>query len=366
VKTELRRFSTVEGLKTGFQVIAPAFIFFSLLLSSAWASSKLAITNEAEVRVTIDLADGSRLVGRLEPDTLALKSALLGEFKLAVDRIRSIQWKPNQPGARLLAANGDEVSVELVASELCVKTDFGQVRVPVASLRQVLVSASGGPADLKRGLVALWSAEDNARDCVEGHNGEMLYGASFGPGKVGRAFSFSADRGRVFIPDAEDFAFDGSFTVSGWVLVREFPEAGGAGCICQRGDDQRPGSYSWSIATHPGSRIDFSVGDHVSAVAEAGQWHHVACVFDSDSRRLALYMNGQLASEKKTDAKPLRRLNGSFNAGIGLGNVPVKVHLFPFRGLLDEWTIHGRALSELEIRALMDLGNAGQRLFPKP
>ena len=106
------------------------------------------------------------------------------------------------------------------------------------------------------------------------HDGETRFGADYAPGKVGRAFHFATNRGRVHIEDSKDFAFNGSFTVAGWVYVDEFPEPGGGGLICIRGDN-RAGLDTWTLSTGPEERLCFGVGSEdnegtgVSAPAKA-------------------------------------------------------------------------------------------------
>jgi len=229
------------------------------------------------------------------------------------------------------------------------------------------VSVFGGPVDLRRGLLALWSAEDDGLDSIEGHTGTLMHGAGFGEGKVGRAFRFQTDQGRVYVPDKEDFVVNGSFSVAGWVKVDEFNQ----GCICARGDD-RPGWDTWSIAAFVGNHIEFGVtsDQNTSANAEAsakpGEWFHLACVYDEEAGSLAIFIDGKLAGEKQTSMKLAWQLESSLDPSVCFGNCSGKFHRFPFRGSLDEWSIYGRALSSAEVQALVDLGNAGQRLLPPP
>ena len=90
----------------------------------------------------------------------------------------------------------------------------------------------------------------------------------------------------------------------------------------------------------------------------------MAGVYDEEGSRLALYLDGQLAAEENNPVKPIWQLDPANEPGIGLGNTEGTFHVFPFRGSIDEWAIYARALSESEIQALVDLGNAGERLLP--
>lgn len=322
----------------------------------------------AENRVTVELFDGSRIVGRLVSERLQFDSASLGKLDLPVRQIRSLDWKAKGAEGTLRTAKGDQFQARLTTPALRVRTDFGEFRLASGLLRHVQISVFGGQADLRRGLVALWSAEDNARDSVEGHDGSLLHGADYGEGKVGRAFHFAADQARVYIPDAEDFAVNGSFTLAGWVKVAEFPPVGGAGCICARGDE-RPGWDTWSLSTLPGENVGFGLtsdtgeGFGPKAPAKSGEWFHLACVYDEQAGRALIYVDGRLAQEKEA-GKLAWHLEPGLDPSVCFGNVSGKFHRFPFRGWLDEWALYARALSFAEVQALVDLGNAGERILP--
>ncbi|PWU11658.1 MAG: hypothetical protein C5B50_22920 [Verrucomicrobia bacterium] len=345
-----------------------------LALTDAVGSNKSVSTEyraavkTAQCRATAELKDGSRVVGQPSQEALPFQSDLLGDFQLAVNRIRSIQWpRDNQPDARLKAMNGDEFQVRLRTPEFRLTTQFGEIKLATTMLKQVQFSTVGGAADLHRGLVALWSADDNARDSAGSHDGELRFGAGYAPGKVGRAFHFHGSRQRVHIEDSKDFEINGSFTIAGWVYVEEFPHQGAGGVICLRGDN-RAGLDTFTIATQPDQRIAFTIDSEnnedttLFAPAKSGQWFHVAGVYDEQGRRLALYVDGRLAAEKNDPVKPMWQLDPSNEPGIGLGNTEGTFHNFPFSGRIDEWAIYSRALSESEVQALVDLGNAGESL----
>jgi hypothetical protein len=348
----------------------------SLVLAACWLGAGCVLADSSfdampQARVTLDLSDGSRLVGELTVEKLPFQSTLLGSMQLPVAQIRSVTWEPKSGKATLKAASGDSMEVKLDAAELRVKTGFGEVKVPSAMLRQMGVATFGGPSDLQRGLVALWSAEGNAKDSAGTHHGEMIYGAEFADGKVGQAFSFDSDRARVYIPDAPEFAIEGSYSVAGWLFVREISTPGNADCVFSRGDN-RPGADPWNIATLPDGQVLFAtctendLSVRISGPMKQGQWFHFAFVYDAERERFRLYVDGKLAAEKTAEFKPMFRLDRGQDASVCLGNVCGRFHTFPFRGMMDEWAIYNRALSPAEVETLVGLGNSGERLRPPP
>lgn len=338
----------------------------SILVSAGCSSvgvSKTSQPAQADVKVSIDLQDGSRVVGRPGSEKLECISPLLGKLQLPFSQVRLVQWTPKTGVAKLRTVAGDEFQVKLAAAELPVKTAYGSVKVPAAMLRRMQVSVYSGPADLRRGLLALWSGENDSQDSVEGHHGTMMHGAAFAEGKVGRAFYFASDQGRVYIPDAPDFVLNGSFSFAAWVKSSEFNN----NAICVRGDD-RPGMDTWTVSAAPGNQIDFHISspENTAVTATApvtpNEWVHLVCAYDEDASQLRIFVNGQLAVEKETTCKPVWQLDSGLDPSVCLGNVSGKFHRFPFRGLLDEVALYGRALSEADAQALTDLGNAGERI----
>ena len=100
-------------------------------------------------RLTVELKDGSRVVGISVERDFRFHSALLGGLTLAVKDIRSIECGASNT-ATLTTTNGDRLSAGFADTEFAVKTGFGKVELPVASMRRISVSPGGteGAAEL--------------------------------------------------------------------------------------------------------------------------------------------------------------------------------------------------------------------------
>ena len=97
--------------------------------------------SESGVQLTLELRDGSRVVGKSLDDTLGVHSAALGDVKFAWAGIRSVEYAgTNTSAARLTATNGDVFAITLAAESLRVETGFGQTELPVKLLRSVKVA----------------------------------------------------------------------------------------------------------------------------------------------------------------------------------------------------------------------------------
>jgi hypothetical protein len=92
------------------------------------------------VQLSVELRDGSRVIGETMEDTLSFHSATLGEMKLRWSGIRTIDYGAETDAAHLTASNGDSFTVQLSADALRLKTEFGDTKLPMTLIRSIKVS----------------------------------------------------------------------------------------------------------------------------------------------------------------------------------------------------------------------------------
>jgi hypothetical protein len=198
--------------------------------------------------------------------------------------------------------------------------------------------------------------EDNERIILDGSgNGNhlVLEGVTCARGKFGRAGSFDGVEG---LAETEEnvLNFTEKLTISAWV----YPETvDGVQTIVNKwyGMD----SYALSIAkgafefkvTFPGGPWGITVT--VSAPATAGKWSHVVGVFDGESQKARIYVNGVREGSTKTPGNILQQSMRP----VAVGNHPT---WNPFNGLIDEVGLYNAALSGRQVR---NLGGKSRRLY---
>lgn len=229
----------------------------------------------------------------------------------------------------------------------------------------------------RKGLVALWSAEGNARDSAGASHGRLKNGAGFAPGRVGLAFKLDGKDDHVDFGNPKALQITGSQTIAMWIRPSRFDRNrylyhkgfAGQGAVIVFPDgtiryhygphaDNTGRPYCW-LSTGGVANVDAghrpfpklqTRGD--KAHLKAGKWTHIAAVRDLKARKLCWYVNGRFLLECKAPY-----------AQAGRGDYPLWIGRGPdyacFAGLIDEVAIWKRALGAAEVRAVFEAPSLG-------
>jgi hypothetical protein len=340
---------------------------FSFLISIFVLQSTVrAADTNPPPRLTVELRDGSRVVGQSVDKSFKFRSELLGNLKLPVQDIRAVDCVSSN-SAKLSTANGDSLTVSFADSEFAVKTSFGRVNLRVDLVRKFLVTAGGG-GTRHPGLVALWSGEGNANDSVGENNGSSTLGISYAAGVTGQAFKFDGTRvdgvGYIPVPASPtlDIGTGSGITIEGWIKPDHLGPIGAEGIPIVEWDSSSMDGLQ--LGVDAGFILfanikDSAGGSHILQSARGlistSHFQHVALTYDKSTGMAFLYINGTPAVSKNFGSltpQTTYPLNIGRRTGqpIGLNNT--------FSGLLDELGLYNRALSEAEIRQDSNEGNA--------
>ena len=260
----------------------------------------VAMAADAPPRLSIELRDGSVIVGASPEENLQFHSPLFGDFKVGFQNIRSIDCVSTN-SVTLSTIAGDSLTVSFSDPVLKVKTGFGQVELPVNSIRRLIVT---GTAFEKHspGLVALWSGDNRGKDSA-GTNDLTWTDISYANGKIGQAFVLNGDSTCAEIPSNPtlDVGRGDGLTLSAWIKPSDVSgfhpimewntgtSAPGTIIGVQLWIGQYPNSEGVLSANFVSPSGDYiQVPSYPNALA-ADSWQHVAVTYDKRSGIISLY-----------------------------------------------------------------------------
>jgi hypothetical protein len=108
--------------------------FFCLLTVLVLGFHKLqaapAATNKPTgFRLTVELRDGSRIIGKSGDNAFKFRSDVLGDMKLPLDRVRSVECQAKTNSAKLTTSSGDTLAVQFAMKEIRIETSYGDVKL---------------------------------------------------------------------------------------------------------------------------------------------------------------------------------------------------------------------------------------------
>jgi uncharacterized repeat protein (TIGR01451 family) len=210
------------------------------------------------------------------------------------------------------------------------------------------------------GLAGWWAAEGNANDSFGTNNGTLVGSAGFAAGEVGQAFSFDGLSQYVDVPTSASLNPTESITCEAWIYQNQLLAT--APIIKKAGE---------GLAQQDGYSLEYADPAHVvfwvcvngtwvgssQAPVSAGQWCHVAGVFDG--LYIYVYVNGTL-SGSPVYAPGVISPSGN---DLQIGHDPANPSRY-FGGLIDEASVYDTALSATQIQAIYTASSAGKCAEP--
>lgn len=211
------------------------------------------------------------------------------------------------------------------------------------------------------GLISWLPGDGNAKDIVGTNDGTLQDGATFGTGLVGQAFSFDGTSS-VTLSSPPAVSAVGSWTYDLWINVVAFTnntsiqDSGGSYFIDRTAETPNLADLN-AVNNQFGFQIRFNdhsgLGGPVGGAITPQVWTHIAMVREYGVA-FRLYVDGSLVASTADNGNsltpPIPKL--------GHHDVPTTHH--GFVGLIDEFEIFGRALSQSEIQAIFNAGSAGK------
>ncbi len=214
-------------------------------------------------------------------------------------------------------------------------------------------------ASAPSGLVSWYRAENNANDSKGSNHGTLQNGATFAAGRVGQAFSFDGVNDFVSINNGSSLDFGTrDFSVELWLNLND---VSGEQTLFIKRVGTFPNSQEYLLETGVSGGLRFLVRDTtsnqndlvISNQISANTWYHFAAVRQGGNSKI--YLNGTLVGDQTAGT----------NVNTGTGGTAVfgallDVNARFVNGRIDEPAFYNRALSQTEIQAIFNAGNAGK------
>jgi hypothetical protein len=318
-----------------------------------------------QLKLAVDLCDGSRIVGLPSVDNIGLKTEFADinlPIKL-IDRIEFIEGGKNQ---RVILKNGDKLMGSVQSKGLELQALWGKCFIEIGHISGITVFKEFRKEFKDLQLHLSFERDEGGRviDSSKFKNHGIVEGGRWIlDGKCGGAFEFDGIDDYVRIRTNEGLRFgSNSFTICAWV----------------RWKTQKQQKYQTIVGTNWGAqylvelritqddKIEFLVLTRwpdagcvtfEQSSIESDRWHHVAGVRDAEKRRVMLYVDGKKMAEGEDHSGEVdTTVDWSVGTMIGSNNEPdhnVDRHFF--HGAIDEVMIFRRALDATEVYELYEL-----------
>ncbi|MBS1793246.1 MAG: carboxypeptidase regulatory-like domain-containing protein [Acidobacteria bacterium] len=204
------------------------------------------------------------------------------------------------------------------------------------------------------GLTSWWQADGNGLDS-RGRADGSLSGALFAAGLKNQAFDLDGIDDAFIVPHNDNQNISGSFSAEAWIYPRTFTNTfpyilnkfNGTNRWLMAVTNSPP--YQNSLHVNIDDNSFFTPNNSIAL----GRWSHIAFTYNAVNGTIKLFVNG-IPLTVTTAATHLTTSGSSaFYIGNEAGNGR------QFDGLIDEVKIYNRELTETEIQAVVNAGNAG-------
>jgi len=365
-------------------MIAAAMVGLTL---TAWAGG----ASNAPVRITLDLADGSRLIGTTTVTSVRLVSDLVdgsrivgmpvitaipvqtsyAKMTIPVSQVSSIELADDHENAAFELVNGDKLQgVLTLGGPLKLTTVFGSISIGTEHIKRLSVRRAGAalPAALQDSLVLHYAFDRDEGDQTTDESAKKNQGAVRGPrftpeGKSGGALAFDGVDDYVDVGNPPSLQLTANFTLSAWICHEQsqshfgiitkshgYPEQHRRGIEFMLNIGGGLSAYFWDASTR------FFSGGVKNRTIRPQEWTHVVLQHDSalPDHQMRMFING-VPCEMGFGYEAVPSIPVVRNVAEPLRIGCIRPGVEHFKGRMDDVMIFNRTLSADEIQTLYSI-----------
>jgi len=308
----------------------------------------------ATSRITVNLVDGSRIIGIPDAGTMAFQTEF-GKIDLPINKISRVNLNRDDEAVTIDLLNGDRMKGTLGFESYTLVTLVGELTIQAEDINTISFHSTSLP---KKGLLLHYSFDKDGKHIKDlsgkGHKG-TVHGATWvADGVAGGAFLFDGKDDYVSTPHADDLEVADALTMMAWVNYQS-DGIGSSGMIIGKYNSSKMhyamGRYTLAYRSPHAFFVGLKTGGWTDYVApgkiDDKKWNHLAATYDRKAVRF--YLNGKLAHTVDQS----RALKG--------GEGPLEICRDPnpdwiefTHAYVDEVAIYSRALSAKELASYVD------------
>lgn len=331
-----------------------AVVMLTATVLGAYALAVGGNTNQKplQIRLNLDLVDGSRIVGTPTIKSVPVQTSY-AKMDLPLKEILALRIDTDHKTAGIALRNGDKLTGVITLDPIRLDTVFGKVSIGIEFIREIRVALGVAHVEqtLKEGLILCCAFDGSGEDgSAGGRNLKLIGDIGFVAGRSGQALNLRGDGTQFAVRPNDDAIYNfgtNDFTASVCVnfnqthgeqtLIEKFSGAAGPG---------------WTLTKLDNNALQFFARPSVVVTTKPipipkGVWHNIL-VRKSGSLCQIMY-NGALLTEGCA-LGPIPDTTAPLLVG---KRNPYSGQNFPVDGRIDEVAIWSRALSDDEIAALI-------------
>lgn len=201
--------------------------------------------------------------------------------------------------------------------------------------------------------LAHFNLDSDTKDASgNGNNGFIVGTATYQPGQIGNALSFSG-AGHVNIPSSTTLDVGENYSVSMWINPSTLPNWQ---CLFERGNSSSNRMGIWLN----GDKITFETSNNggnwwtTTGAVALDQWHHIVATHDGTTDTESIYVNGTLIGTQTNRTVDTPNLGDLY-----LANSPAYSSSYNFQGKIDDVRLYNKTLTATDVSTLYLTCNDG-------